>query len=210
MQKHVARLLGKPVRGRKTMSVMLDSDQTELLEKLSLFFSQHAGRNISRNRVIEEAVRAFIDDSADYIADRYDLRIRDISLSELQAHSSGVAVDICTLDTVVIPVRDGAEGAALLQSGRTMPLQMDRDKLRCTRYVAFYFGSPTSAITHYARVRGNAPSAEDPKKMELRFDAPEELHRQLEWGDPEGKWLRRPRYTVLKMLLEASMIEELF
>lgn len=211
MREYVARLLQRSEPQKKLIQLILDGDQAEMIEKLSLFFSRETNEPFTENRVIEEAVRMFVNESAQYIAEEFDMDIRETSLSEMRRYQSGTTVDICVLDTVVVPFQDTASNrAALLKPGESAPLVMDCDKLDCTKYIAFYMGTPTCAITHYAGVTGSFAEPGGSNKVRLRYDKPEELRHRLEWENPAGKGLRRPRYTMLKMLLEARMIEELF
>lgn len=211
MRNHVARILKKPVRERKMMSLSLDREQMELVEKLSLFFSRETQRGFSKNQVVEEAVRAFVKESADYIAEEFDMDIREIPLTEMQQYKRVCTVDIGVLDTVVLPIRDeDICRCQVFERSCWTPLQLDRDKLTNMKYAAFYFCTPTCAITHFARIKEFTPVADDPRKHVLHFDSMEELGKRIEWAQPTAGRLRRPRYTVFSLLLEAKTMEELF
>lgn len=211
MRSHVARLLKQPVRTRKMVSVALDADQFEMVEKLSLFFTRELGHNFSKNQVIEEAVRAFADESTDYIFDEYDLDLRNTTLTDLQQYKRICTIDISALDTVVLPVRDDESCKKMLFEDRQWnPVQLDHEKLHHLKYAAFCFGNPTGAITHYARIRSYVPAAGDTRKKILHFDPPETIGERLEWREQGRSRLRRPRYTAFALLLEAKNIEELF
>lgn len=200
----------RPQRVRKMMSVSLDKDQMELIEKLSLFFSRETNRSFSKNRVVEEAVRAFVEDSASYIAAEYDLDIHGVTLTEMQRYKQSSTVDIGVLDTVVLPVRDDEAARESVFSRCAWELsRLDREKLGGMKYAAFYFCSPTCSITHYAPLRSFAPCGGDARRQTIRFGTPEELGHTLEWRQAGGR-LRRPRYTAFSLLLEAKSIEELF
>lgn len=210
MKSHVQQLLQKPVRVRRMMSVSLDGSQMEQVEKLAIFFSYQLRRNFSKNQVVEEAVRAFVKESADYIAEEYEFDILNTALIEMQAFKQNTAVDVGVLDTVVLPVKnDRASRELLFSKRRWNPVQLDREKLSSMKYAAFYFCNPVCAVTHYAAIRSVTPDSENPKKQVLHFDPLEGLARQLEWEHPANR-LRRPRYTVFSLLLEAKAIEELF
>lgn len=211
MRSHVARLLKKPVRSRKMLSVSLDQDQFEMVEKLSLFFSKETNHSFSKNQVVEEAVRAFVDESVNFIFDEYAFDIRNTTLTEMQQYKQVCTVNISELDTVVLPVRDDLACKQMLFERQSWnPVQLDREKLQTMKYVAFCFGHPTGAITHYARIKSFALLPGDINKQILHFYPPEPLGQQLEWREPGVSRLRRPRYTAFALLLEAKSIEELF
>lgn len=211
MRNHVARLLKQSSKPRKMLSITLDTEQVELAEKLALFFSRETNHNFTRNQIIEESVRAFVSESVEFIAEEFDMDIRNTTLTEMQQYKRICAVDVSALDTVVLPVRDDDHCRELLfRSRRWNPVQLDNEKLLNLKYAAFCFGNPTSAITHYARIRSFAPAPGDPRKKILHFELPETLGQRLEWQEPAASRLRRPRYTALAILMEAKTIDELF
>lgn len=211
MKSHVAGILKKPVRARRTMRVALDGEQMDLVEKLSLFFSRETSRTFSKNQVIEEAVRAFADESAEYISEQYDLDIRSITLTEMREYKRSTNVGIAAFDTVVFPVRDNDQvKLKLFTEHAWYPVQLDRKKLDKIRYAAFYIGAPTQGITHYAVISSCEPIFGEPNKYKLIFDAPEALPNQVELGGFNAVGMRRPRYTTLALLLEALTMDELF
>lgn len=209
LRSHVIKLLKQPVRKRRMMSVALDADQYELVEKLSLFLSREVGNSVSKNQVVEEAVRAFVIESVSYIAEEFDMDIYNTTLTELRDYKRISTIDVGALDTVVLPVRDDEDCRKLLfEQWRWTPVQLEGEKLRNLKFAAFCFGHPTGAITHYAAVKSYASLQEDPRKKILHFTPPEALGHPLEWRET-GR-LRRPRYTAFAMLMEAKSIEELF
>lgn len=211
MRSHVARILKKPVRTRRMMSVALDNEQMELVEKLSLFFSRETSRAFSKNQFVEEAVRAFADESAEYIAEQYDIDIRSITLTEMREYKRSTNVGVAAFDTVVFPAKDNDSAKLRLFSEQAWyPVRLDREKLEKIRYVAFYIGAPTSGITHYACISSREPIPGEPGKYKLNFDAPEALPRPVELGGLSAAGMRQPRYTTLALLLEALTMEELF
>lgn len=211
MRSHVVRLLRQPVRERRMMSVALDSGQYELVEKLSLFLTRETGRNISKNQVVEEAVRAFVIESTGYISEEFEMDLYNTTLTELRDYKRVCTIDIGALDTVVLPVRDDMDcKRQLFQQRLWNPVQIDNEKLKNLKFAAFCFGHPTSGITHYAAIRSYAPAKDDPRKKILHFEPPETLAHSLEWRDAGRSRLRRPRYTAFAMLMEAKSIEELF
>lgn len=211
MKSHVAKILRRPVRERRMMSVALDGEQMELVEKLSLFFSRETSRAFSKNQVVEEAVRAFTDESAEYISERYDLDIRSATLTEMREYKRNTSVGIASFDTVVFPAKDNDSARLrLFEECAWYPVQLDRDKLEKIRYVAFYIGAPTSGITHYAHISAREPIPGEPRKYKLIFEPPEELPHTVELGGLSAAGMRRPRYTTLALLLEAVTMDELF
>lgn len=211
MKSHVARILKGPVRVRRMMSLSLDSEQMELVEKLALFFSRETTRAFSKNQVIEEAVRAFTDESAEYIAEQYELDIRSATLTEMRQYKCSTNIGIASFDTVVLPMRnDEAARQRLFDEQACYPVQLDKEKLEKIRYIAFYIGAPTSGITHYANITAHEPILGEKRKYLLRFDSPEELPQMVELGGLQAAGLRRPRYTTLALLLEARTMDELF
>lgn len=211
MKSHVAKILKRPARSRRMMSVALDDEQMELVEKLSLFFSRETSHAFSKNQVVEEAVRAFTDESAEYIAEQYDLDIRSVTLTEMRDYKRSTSVNIAAFDTVVFPVRDEAEAKNKIFTERAWyPVALDREKLDKLRYAAFYIGAPTSGVTHYARVTACEPLEDGSGRYRLFFDEPEELPEKIESGGPVSGGLRRPRYTTLALVLEARTLDELF
>lgn len=211
MKSHVAGILRRSARKRRIMSVALDSDQMDLVEKLSLFFSRETSRAFSKNQVVEEAVRAFTDESAEYISDRYDLDIRSATLTEMREYKRGTSIAVASFDTVVFPAKDNESAKLrLFEEHAWYPVQLDKDKLQKIRYIAFYIGAPTSGITHYARISSHEPMPGEPQKCKLLFEPPEELPQPVELGSLNAAGMRRPRYTTLALLLEAATMDELF
>lgn len=211
MRSHVARILKKPMKIRRMMSVTLDGEQMEMVEKLSLFFSRETHRTFSKNQVIEEAVRAFADESAEYITEEYDMDIRSITLTEMQEYKRMTSVEVAAFDTVILPAKDNEScRRALFEEHMWYPVQLNSDKLKQIQFVALYIGAPCSGITHYARILSYGPLTGDPKKQILRFEPPEELPSKIELGDMNAAGMRRPRYTTLGLMLEAKLMEDLF
>ncbi|MCL2034154.1 MAG: hypothetical protein FWG94_05415 [Oscillospiraceae bacterium] len=211
MKSHVAKILKAPVKVRRMMSVSLDGEQMELVEKLSLFFSRETSRAFSKNQVIEEAVRAFTDESATYISEQYDMDIRSVTLTEMREYKRVTNVGIAAFDTVLLSAKDNAGAKTRLFSERAWyPVHLDREKLEKIRYVAFYTGAPTSAVTHYAPITMYEPVTGQKNRFKLCFEELEELPHPIELGNYSAAGLRRPRYTTLSLLLEAKTIEDLF
>lgn len=210
MRSHVARLLTKTPRSRKMLSVALDVEQLQMVEKLALFFSEKTGRVFSKTQIVEEAVKAFVDESAGFILDEYAFDIRDTPLTDLQQYKQIRTIDVGSLDTVVLPVRDETQARhRIFKECSWNPVQLDREKLQHIRCAAFCFGGPTSAITHYARIKSFALLPGDLRKQILHFYPPEPLGQRLEWREG-GARLRRPRYTAFALLQSVKCIEELF
>lgn len=210
MKSHVAKILKRPIRSRRMMSVALDGEQMELVEKLSLFFSRETSRPFSKNQVVEEAVRAFTDESAEYIAEQYSMDIRSVTLTEMRDYKRSTSVNIAAFDAVVFPARDNPAAREKIFTERAWyPVSLDKEKLEKIRYAAFYIGAPTSGVTHYAHITAYEP-LDGGAGFKLFFDEPEELPEKIESGDPHSSAPRRPRYTTLALLLEARTIDELF
>lgn len=211
MKSHVAKILKKPVRVRRMMSVTLDGEQMELVEKLSLFFSRETASAFSKNQVVEEAVRAFTDESIEYIAEEYDFDLRSIPLTDMRQYKRETFVNIAAFDTVVFPAKDNESARKrFLQENAWYPVRLNKDKLQRMRYVAVYIGAPTSGITHYAQISGYEPMPGEIPGYKLLFGQPEELPHIVELGGMNAAGLRRPRYTTLALLLEAKTMDELF
>lgn len=211
MKRHVERPANQLAQDRKTLRITLDAEQVELLEKLSLFFSQEINQDFTKNRIIEEAVAKFVQETTDYISSEYALDIRRTALTDMRDYKQVCAVDIAALDTVVLPVRDSSACKDMLfNQRRWTPGHLNQKKLRGIKYAAFCFGAPTNAITHYARLRAFTSLPEDTQRQVLHFEDLEELGHRLEWKVPRESRLRYPRYTGFAMLLEAESIEELF
>lgn len=211
MKSHVARLLKQPARTRRMMSVSLDNEQMELVEKLSLFFSRETSHAFSKNQVVEEAVRAFTDESAEYISETYDMDIRSATLTEMREYKRNTSVGVAAFDTIVIPFRDNEPTRQrLFKENSWYPVRLDKDKLQRIRYLAMYFGSPVMGITHYAAIAGQEPIPGEQGAYKLILEPSEELGRVVELGYFNASRLRRPRYTTLAMLLEARTMDELF
>ena len=211
MKNRVAKILRQPARTRRMMSVTLDSEQMEMVEKLSLFFTCKTNRAFSKRHVVEEAVRAFTEESAEYISEAYDFDIRSVTLTEMQQYQGCGNVMVAAFDTVILPAKDNENcRRALFEEHAWYPVQLSSEKLAHIQYLAIYIGAPCSGITHYARITSYEPAPGMPEKQLLRFEPPEELPFKLCLGGMHAAGLRKPRYTTLSLLLEARTIEDLF
>ena len=211
MKHPVARLLAPPVKSRRNMSISLEEGQMAMVEKLSVFLSQKANRTISKNHVVEEAVRTFSEESADYICQEYDFDIRSATMADLQEYRS-TCVKVLDFDTVIVPAKDNdAYRKALLHARAWGNVRIDRNKLDKIKYVAIYVGAPTSGIQYYAKLKRYYPALNEPEKYVLEFDGEAvQLAYKVVLGDLHPSSMRSCRYTTLELLLQAQLVEELF
>lgn len=211
MRKITAELLDQTPQGPlRKITVMLDSEQMELVEKLSCFLSSENDSEISTDRIIEQAVRTWTTRSTEYIAAKYEIDIRSLPLSAMKDYSGTGACDTAICDTIVLPVKDTPENRqAFLEDCRWSIARIDRAKLNRVSYVAVYWGAPSCCVQHYARLISAKPSPADPDRLILSFEPPEELLSPVKPRDPSAG-LRRSRYTTLSMLIQAHFLEDLF
>lgn len=114
-----------------------------------------------------------------------------------------------TRDTVVVPAQLDGFREVFLGESRWRAIRIGGGMLEKIKYIAAYQTSPTSAITHYARVERIEPYG-DSGKYQLIFSGQAiELERKIPFGDaPQGS-IQGPRYTNLKALMEARSLSDL-
>lgn len=194
---------------KKKIIITLDIEQVELLEKLSLFYGGE--ENIPEaDRIIEDAVKIYTSEKVEYIVSRYAIDIRGIPLAEMREYRREVCVHTAERDTIILPMNECKENREAVFERKCIQIShIDMIKASHLRYVAFYWNTPLCAISHYAKILSIEPSPSDPDKVMIYFDLPEELPECISARDPQYR-IRRPRYTMLAILLEAKSLEELF
>ncbi|MDR2933506.1 MAG: hypothetical protein LBV27_10425 [Oscillospiraceae bacterium] len=199
----------KPSDDKKKITVILDDEQMELLEKLSVFYGSEEEK-APAGRIVENAVKSYTSEQVRFIVSRYAIDIRGIPLTEMREYRHEVCVNIASRDTIVLPLIECRENRTAVFERRSLETaHIDRAKLPHLNYVAFYWNTPLCGISHYAKIVSIEPCPSDVGKVLINFDTPEELPECIHAKDQQYR-VKRPKYTMLTILLEAKVLEDLF
>lgn len=194
-------LLIVPDDNRKTISVSLKSNQLANLDEMVAYLEKRLNRSFSRQAFIEIAIEAYLAE----IKNILNSESEDDFLSDyINPEHRKLEEDY---NTIVLPARyKGIE--TFFEDKEWYWVRIGRkinvDKLK---YVALYIGAPTSAITHYAKIR-DIPEIEG--KFKFIIDEPIELpNSPVKLGNIHSASVRSNRYVSLEKLLSAKTYGDL-
>ena len=118
--------------------------------------------------------------------------------------------NIAKVDTIVVPAREDGFEEVFLGENRWYAIRIHASMIPQIKYIADYRVAPTSAITHWARVKNIEPW-ENTGKFVVNFVEPAREIGPIPLA-PKGKVraLRNLRYTRFDTLLKAKTLDEVF
>ena len=193
----ILKRLEKPEEpAKKQFLLSLRPELVGSLDQMVRAITRSSGQSVTRGMLIEDAVKAFLDDTIPALEER------GIYLEEEET-------DAPYFDTVIFPAHQEGFEKAFLGENKWYYVRTRSDKMPKIKFCAIYVGQPTSAITHYAKVSRFVLDPET-KKYIVEFDGkPVELEHPVPLGSAPSASTRAPRYTTLEKLLSAREYGEL-
>lgn len=117
---------------------------------------------------------------------------------------------ISDIDTVVVPAHDDGFEQTFLQENRWYAVRIHPTMATQLKYIAVYRVAPTSAITHYARIKSIEPW-KDGAKVVVNFAEPaKEIGPLKRKENGKIKPLYNLRYTTFEKLRKATSLDDAF
>lgn len=113
-------------------------------------------------------------------------------------------------DTLIVPAHYGKNFEEMfLTEHQWRSVKVAEWRLKNLRYLGVYVGRPLSQITHYAPIKGFAPSEDDLKKYKFELGEPIELDNPITISKHSPTGLQRGVYTTLEHLKNSNYVDEL-
>ena len=194
-----ATLKSKEESNRKAISINLDLEMLEKVDKVAKEFSKVGEKNYSRNSIIEMAIQEYINEAEKVLMELNDNQ---------DSHEEEDAIKEFNL--AIFPgYNDGFE-ETFIGEDCWYPVRIKENKIPKIKYVAIYRAAPISGITHYAKVKEMKQYIDTNKKI-IHFDGKAiELPHVIKIGDTKPTAMRSPRYTTLAKLKNAYAVADLF
>ena len=194
----------KEETSRKTVSINLESELLESVDRIAKEFSKISERNFSRNFIIEEAIKEYVSEAASVLLDLHKVDIGE-SLEEDEGGSASIEFDL-----VIYPAHNDGFEETFIGEDCWYSVRIKEDKIPKVKYVAVYRSAPVSGITHYAKVKEISQYMDTNKKI-IYFDGPAvQLNNTVQLGATDPNAMRSPRYTTLSKLKNATTVKDLF
>lgn len=192
LKNQIKGLLSSPKElNKKQVALFLTQDKIDALDSIVKNLTAYSSRRINRNDLIEMAVDNLIEDAPKALNEY---------LNENQNKEK-------VFDTLVCPSKyDGRN--VFLNEKKWYYVRMDNEKKSKIKYIAIYFGDPTSAITHYAKVK-NIEEVEPGKNIIYLENTPIKLKTPIPLGEINAMAVRNNKYTTLEKLLNAREYSDL-
>ena len=178
---------------RKALSFSLPTELLKDLDELSEITASISGKHVTRQSLIENAVDAYVKDYKAYLQEVYGVKPQTL------AHE-----DLTEVNTLVVPAH--VEGLDTLLNNEWYWLRIGKDKIDKIKYLAIYFGTPTCAVTHIAKVEKLTKHAQGYK---AKLSEVTELDNPIILGDLSPLYVRPNRYVSKERILNAKKYEDL-
>ena len=178
---------------RRAISISLNEELIKKVDRIAREFSKISStKNYSRNSIIEDATEEYVKTSENLLKKNFNIDINDEETIE-------------DIDLAIFPAIDGERFREAFFNEKIWPEAKISDKrIEDIKYIAIYVGAPTSAITHYAKVK----MIEGKETKNIILEEPITLKNKVILGSL--KPFRNVRYSTLKKLLKAKELKELF
>lgn len=182
---------------RRQIALSIQEEKLNQLERIARAMSEHSGRNVSRNMLIDDAIEAYIEEA-----------IQMLTQNDLWPVFCEVDEQF---DTVVLPTNENGFQEVFLGQHQWYYAKLDKRKVPKIKYLALYVKSPVSAITHYGKVAQDGFRLDEEKgKYLIRLEgAPIKLAHSVQLGETVPMATRSPRYTTLEKLKDAQYYDQL-
>jgi len=111
-------------------------------------------------------------------------------------------------DTIIVPAKEDSFYRVFLGEGCWYPIRLGDQKRKLIKWIAVYQTSPTSAITHFAKI-DRIDNYLETGRYKIIFSEPQELQTAIPIGDTSKQSFQGQRYTTLKKLKSATVISDL-
>ena len=201
LREKIIKTLTKEETVRKAVSITLESELIERVDKVAKGFTRLSERTFSRNSIIEAAIKEYIEESEAI------LREKRMDIEEMGEESTVLTDDF---DTVIFPAHNEGFEEAFLGENCWYPVRIKESRIPKIKYVAAYRAAPVSGITHYAKVK-EIKQYENTGKWIIFFEGSAiSLQNTIQLGITDANAMRSPRYTTLSKLLLANVVADLF
>ncbi|MFA6850358.1 MAG: ribbon-helix-helix domain-containing protein [Selenomonadaceae bacterium] len=191
---------------RKNITISLDANLLEQAERIAKSFSEVKGKMVSRNTLIEDSLREYLEAASSVLAE-LGYEFDDESDADLE---NDAEISIDDYDTVIFPAHNEGFHETFLGEDAWYSVRIREDRIPKIKYVAIYRASPISGITHYAKVK-SIQQYKDTKKKIIYFDGSAiALPEIVILGDTNQNAMRAPRYTTIEKLIAAKAVADLF
>jgi hypothetical protein len=195
------RLVTKLPENKKQVGLFLNPKDIKRLEAIAGAMTNVTGIQNTRNMLIEDAIRAYLDEA-------------ESILKKEGIHLNGfVDTDADKYDTVVFPGYKEGFWHCFIGENEWHYVRVKKERIPKLKYIAIYIGAPVSQITHYAPIAEGEKGFEydvEKKKYIVHFSGPAiELENPIPLGSTLPTATRAPRYTTLERLLTATEYKDL-
>jgi len=177
---------------RKSLSLSLPSNLLSDIDELCEALSSINGKPFTRQSLIETGLTEYVADFKEYIQKEYGLK------------TTTVTEDSNEINTLIVPAH--ADGIITLLKEEWYWLRIGKEKIDKIKYLAVYFGSPTSAITHIAKVD---KLEKHPSGYKALLSEVTELDEPVKLGDLNAQYVRPNRYVSRSRVLNAHEFADL-
>ena len=195
-------LLKSSKASKKQIALYLDEAKVERIDRvIKLVSSISDSKSFSRNTLIEEAIDKFLDESEAFLQEEHGISVEE-QLEEMRSQK---------YDTVIFSSSGrGFEETFLGENEPACwyPCRVSESREHNLKYIAIYRGSPTSAITHYAKIKEFKYDEEKGCKVCYFEGEAIELPNKIKLGNREGCFFLGTKYTSLQNLLNATKTDE--
>ena len=187
---------------RKTISISIEADILEQVDRVAKSFSKVSEKSFSRNSVVEEAIKGYVCEATEVLMDMHGIDIRELPEEE--------HVNNMDFNLAIFPAHNEGFDETFIGEDCWYSVRIKEDKIPKVKYIAIYRAAPVSGITHYAKVK-EIKQYQDTNKKIIIFDGSAiPLSRTIKLGNTDANAMRSPRYTTLEKLLEANVVKDLF
>lgn len=192
----------KEENSRKTISISIEADILEQVDRVAKSFSKVSEKSFSRNSVVEEAIKGYVCEAAEVLMDMHGIDIRELPEEE----------DVNNMDfnLAIFPARNEGFEETFVGEDCWYSVRIKEDKIPKVKYIAIYRAAPVSGITHYAKVKEIKQYQDTNKKIIIFEGSALPLSRTIKLGNTDANAMRSPRYTTLDKLLESNFVKDLF
>lgn len=178
---------------RRSLSLSLPEALLKDLDEISETIASINGKHVTRQSLIESAIDAYVADFKSYLKEQFGVKV------QTDYNEEGGEIN-----TLIVPAHE--DGISTLLNNEWYWLRIGKDKLDKIKYLAVYFGSPVSAITHIAKVE---KLTKHPSGYKAQLSEVTELDHAICLGDLNPLYVRPNRYVSRERLLAAHTYADL-